>query len=236
MIRFLGIGSAFNTQLGNNSGFVKNGASMILIDCGGTVFERLRKFKVLEGLKKIYIVVTHTHPDHIGSLGDLIFYCHYKLKIKPTIYFPENTLIQRLFSVIGVKENMYTLIKSMKNNLSDGDLGETVIEFVLSSHTKSIPAFGFFLTLDKKSVYYSGDGNRIPKTIIEKLKKGEIESIYQDTTSIDYVDTGHLSFTKLCEIIDESLRNKVYCMHLDENIDEKNIKNSGFRIAPLMEE
>ncbi len=234
MIKFIGIGSAFNTELGNNSGFIKKEGAMILIDCGGTVFERLRKFELLKDISKIYIIITHTHPDHIGSLGDLIFYCHYKLKIKPVIYFPENTLIQRLFSVVGVKENMYIIKTAMKNGEMDKELGEFTIEYLQGSHTKSIPAYSFYLTLNKTTIYYSGDSNRISKEVIEKLKKGEIQNVYQDITSIDYADTGHLSFKKLCEVIEGSLRERFYCMHLDDGLDSEVILNSGFNIAPLI--
>lgn len=234
MLKFIGIGSAFNTEMGNNSGFIKKEGAMILIDCGGTVFERLKKVQLLKDISKIYIIITHTHPDHIGSLGDLIFYCHYKLKIKPVIYFPENTLIRKLFSVVGVKENMYIIKTAMKNTEIDKGLGKFTIEYLQGSHAKSIPAYSFYLTLDKTTVYYSGDSNRISKEVIEKLKKDEIQNIYQDTTSIDYVTTGHLPFKKLCEVIEESLRERVYCMHLDENLDKEVILSSGFNIAPLI--
>lgn len=236
MIKFLGIGSAFNTALGNNSGIVKHGTAMLLIDCGGTVFDRLRIFNVLNDIETLHIIITHSHPDHIGSLGDLIFYCFYKLKVKPNIYFPENMLLKKYFSVVGVKDNMYTLGKNIKNTIKDKYLGDITLEFIPASHTNSIPAFGFFLTQNGRTIYYSGDSNRISSSVIEKLKTGEIEAIYQDTTSIDYVNTGHFPFTKLCEIIDKSLRNRVYCMHLDEEIVKEEILDEGFNIAPLIEE
>lgn len=236
MINFVGIGSAFNTALGNNSGVIKRGTSMILIDCGGTVFDRLKKSGLLSDITNLHIIITHTHPDHVGSLGDLIFYCYYKLKVKPIIYFPENTVLMKLFSVVGVKENQYNLKTSMKNQVWDKNLGDYIIEFFPSSHTKSIPAFGFYLTIDKKNIYYSGDSNKIPKGVMEKLKSEEVHIVYQDTTSIDFVKTGHMSFKSLCDTIDVSLRHRVYCMHLDENLDNELILNAGFNIAPLIGE
>ena len=59
MLNFIGTGSAFNTELGNNSAFVKNNDSLILIDCGGTVFHRLQELSLLDGLQNLYIVITH---------------------------------------------------------------------------------------------------------------------------------------------------------------------------------
>lgn len=93
-LKFLGIGSAFNTELGNTSAFIKENNSLFLIDCGGTVFSKLQELKILEGVKKVYIAITHSHPDHVGSLGDLIFYSYYTLKATVTILFPDEKLIK----------------------------------------------------------------------------------------------------------------------------------------------
>ena len=106
MINFIGMGSAFNTELGNTSAFVKKNDSLILIDCGGTVFHKLQKLNMLDGLKNLYILITHTHPDHVGSLGDVIFYSYYILKHKPTIFFPQKELIESFLTSIGVSAEM----------------------------------------------------------------------------------------------------------------------------------
>lgn len=73
MLKFIGIGSAFNTDLGNTSAYIKKEDRMLLIDCGGTVFHELQKQKLLEGVNQIYMIITHTHPDHVGSVGEVIF-------------------------------------------------------------------------------------------------------------------------------------------------------------------
>ena len=106
---FLGIGSAFNTELGNTSAFLKKNNSLLLIDCGGTVFHRLQELSLLEELENLYIVITHTHPDHVGSLGEVIFYSYYILKHKPNIFFPNKELIERFLDSIGVTSEMYNL-------------------------------------------------------------------------------------------------------------------------------
>ncbi|EKQ58232.1 MULTISPECIES: MBL fold metallo-hydrolase [unclassified Clostridium] len=226
-LNFLGAGSAFNTKLGNTSAFIKQDNSLLLIDCGGTVFHKLQESKILDGINKIYVVITHTHPDHVGSLGDLIFYSHYILKTNINILFPEEKLIRDFLANIGVSEEMYA-IKSLRNiNITDDKLGEFYMEFFPASHSDSIPAFGFTLNLDGKIIYYSGDSNIISKEIINKLKNDEIYRIYQDTCGLDYEGNVHLSLRKLCELVPHEFRNKVYCMHLDNNITVSEIEKNG---------
>lgn len=75
-IKFLGNGSAFNEELGNNSAFIKDEKlnKLLLIDCGSSVFGSLLKAGILNGVKEVNVLITHLHPDHVGSLGDLFFF------------------------------------------------------------------------------------------------------------------------------------------------------------------
>ena len=143
MINFIGMGSAFNTELGNTSAFVKKNDSLILIDCGGTVFHKLQKLNMLDGLKNLYILITHTHPDHVGSLGDVIFYSYYILKHKPTIFFPQKELIESFLTSIGVSAEMYNLYSNNAEDIKDMQLGNFSINFMHVSHVDTIPTYGF---------------------------------------------------------------------------------------------
>lgn len=122
MLSFIGNGSAFNTERGNTSAFVKKDSSLLLIDCGGTIFHRLQELNLLNNLENLSIIITHTHPDHVGSLGDLIFYSYYISKCIPTIFFPEKELMEGFLTSIGVRKHMYKLNSLEKIEWKDKSL------------------------------------------------------------------------------------------------------------------
>lgn len=232
MLKFIGTGSAFRTDLGNNSAYIKERDSFLLIDCGGTVFHSMKNEKILEDLKKVYILITHTHLDHIGSLGDFIFYCHYVLKIKPVIYYPGERILSEFLNISGVQREMYEL-KGMRNvEIHDENFGKVKIIFNSGSHVPQMVSYSILLKIMDESIYYSGDSNYLPAEVLEKAAKNEITKIYEDTCGLDYEKNPHLSFKKLCSLVkDVELRKKIYCMHLDDAIDENEIIKEGFNIV-----
>lgn len=234
MINFIGRGSAFNTKLGNTSAFIKNNSSLILIDCGGTVFSRLQELNILDRLKNIYIVITHTHPDHVGSLGDIIFYCYHILKHSPTIIFPQKEHMEKLLTSVGVSSKVYKFNSFNPVEIRDAEIGEFSIEFLPVTHTNTIPSYGFIMKINGNALYYSGDSNNISNEILGKLKGGEIQRIYQDTCGLEYNGNGHLSLKKLSAIVPQEFKSKVYCMHLDQYITEQEIENNGFNVVEML--
>lgn len=233
MINFIGKGSAFNTELGNTSAFIKNNNSLLLIDCGGTVFHRLQELNMFDGLENLYIIITHTHPDHVGSLGEVIFYSYYILNHIPTIFFPNKELLEGFLTSIGVSAEMYKLNSSEIIEVNDTQLGNFRIEFLPVSHVDTIPAYGFIMKLKEKSFYYSGDANNISANVVDRIISGEIDRVYQDTCGLDYEGNNHLSLKKLCSIVQPKFRNKVYCMHLDKHITNEEISDKGFNVVEV---
>lgn len=233
MLNFLGTGSAFNTEKGNTSAFIKKDNSLLLIDCGGTVFHRLQELNLLDGVENLYIVVTHTHPDHVGSLGEVIFYSYYILKQIPTIFLPNKKLIESFLTCIGVSTDMYKLNSMEIIDTDDIHLGKFRIEFLSASHVDTIPAYGFIMSINEKSLYYSGDTNNISVSVVDMIMNGEIDIAYQDTCGLDYEGNNHLSLKKLCSIVQPEFRNKIYCMHLDKHITNEEIRDKGFNVVEV---
>ncbi|MEN8905706.1 MAG: MBL fold metallo-hydrolase [Clostridiales bacterium] len=233
MLKFIGIGSAFNTTLGNTSAYIKKGDNLLLIDCGGTVFSNLMGNNILDELKKITIIITHTHSDHIGSLGDLIFYVHYILKIKPNVVYPEKKIMENLLGLMGVNKELYKIIDEKEVNLDFLFYEKCRIKFLRSSHVDDISSYSFIIKYKDIKYYYSSDSNKISDEILSMFKNSVIDYIYQDTCGIEYSENVHLSLMKLKEIIPETMRHRVYCMHYDEYIKKEDIELLGFNYICL---
>jgi len=69
--KFLGTGGVFDYKLGNSSLTIDCG-SRVLIDCGPLIFPRLVDLSIAGSID--YLLLTHLHGDHIGSIFQLAFY------------------------------------------------------------------------------------------------------------------------------------------------------------------
>lgn len=227
MLNFVGVGSAFNTELGNTSAWMRRDDRLLLIDCGGSVFERLIGQGLLKGISALDLCITHTHGDHVGSLGDLVLYCHFILKIKPVLRHPDPVRIRTLLDIFGVPEETYVLDSSMNFELTDWVKGS----FVLLEHADTMRAYGLLFKMPKMSVWYSGDSKEIPEDIMTRFLGGEIDIFYQDTSGVDYPGALHMSLSHMESVVPRALRGRVVCMHQDEAFDGKRAEELGFRVA-----
>jgi phosphoribosyl 1,2-cyclic phosphodiesterase len=80
-IQFLGVGGAFDYPFGNASALLDFQGKRILIDCGHAVFPTLARLELLDTID--YILITHLHDDHVGSLSTLLYYYHHFLQRSP---------------------------------------------------------------------------------------------------------------------------------------------------------
>ena len=75
MLNFFGKGSAFADD--NTCAYFVDDNDMVLIDFSLEAFPKLRRLD-FSGIKTIYVLVTHTHGDHISGIGTLIHYAYFK--------------------------------------------------------------------------------------------------------------------------------------------------------------
>ncbi len=228
-LNFIGTGSAFNYNLGNNSAFIKRGSTMLLIDCGGSVFHTLGKLKLFHDINRLYVAITHLHPDHVGSLGDLIFYTYYAYQFKTTLIYPDPPSLINLLASMGVTEEFYDFLTI--SNTKEVKISDINIKYLIQDHSSTLKSFAYILELAGTKIYYSGDAKSIPDIILQQLSTNEIDYFYQDTCSYEGDQIPHLSLNKLADYIPANLRHKVYCMHIDESFDITKAQSLGFKIA-----
>ncbi|GMA62668.1 MBL fold metallo-hydrolase [Alicyclobacillus fastidiosus] len=241
MFQFIGCGSAFHTKLGNNSAYLKNGSHLFMIDCGSANFDRILRAQLLVGVDEIAVLVTHLHPDHVGSLGDLLFYSYYSVppaaQVTATVLTPKKLShdFRALMKLMGVTDKYYRHVEISGTYRPVGMGDVTRIEPVPVQHSRGLTCFGYLLDVGGKHVYYSGDANMIPTDVLEALKSGELDYMYQDTSKADYAGNVHLSLRQLTEFVPQQVRGRVYCMHLDPPFLPEEAISLGFQVVSPLE-
>ncbi len=235
-INFLGRGSAFNPKEGNNAGYFIQNNELFLIDVGEDVFAKLIEFNILENIKKINVMITHTHSDHIGSLGSLVAYSYYVLNEPVNIILPKKAKhlqnIQSILEAFGIHSTWYNYVTEKRYDNKYENFNS--IRYIETSHTAALNSYGLLFTADDGIVYYSGDTNetRIIEELINNNEK--IDKIYIDTTNTNYENNSHLYIGQLKEKIPVDLINRVYCMHLNSDECIKEALDYGFNVVKVL--
>lgn len=221
---FLGKGCAFNPLYGNTSAYFVQNKELYLLDCGESVFERLFKQINLNEIEKAYVIVTHLHADHVGSLGTLISYFFCVLHKPVYVIHPETTIVD-LLTLEGIDKQGYNYCEL----LPDNGAGLTA-EPVSVQHAADMRCYGYLLQDADECVYYSGDSSMVPEIVLELFLAGKVARIYHDTSTHDSPNPSHCYFGKLEEIIPMEKRGQFYCMHLDSPCEEM-LMMKGFQVV-----
>ncbi|WP_442637957.1 MBL fold metallo-hydrolase [Rossellomorea marisflavi] len=235
LLKFTGTGSAFRPELGNNGTYIKKGTSLFLIDCGSSTFAKLQQSDLLADVTDITVLITHLHPDHAGSLGDLIFYGYYSMGTMAvknvTVLAPPSLQVDTFLKLSGVVPEFYHYVPITDVQTVEVGNIEIRLEPIVVEHVPYIPCFGYVMTVDGETIYYSGDSNQIPSTILERFKQGEFVFFYQDTCKAEYPGNVHMPLSDLIDVIPQPLRDKVYCMHFDDSFDFERARQEGFNVV-----
>jgi ribonuclease BN (tRNA processing enzyme) len=229
-LKFLGRGSGYHFTEANTSAYIKENKTLLLIDCGETVFKKILEKDLMDGVKEVHILITHMHSDHVGSLAGFIGFCYWKYKIISKVYFKEKVKITVFLELLGLKEN-----ESFSVYNPDGIRIESLnleINSKLTKHVKSVNAYSYILDFDKSnSIFYSGDTSETNIDVITFLKNGNL--IYHDTCLDDAIDNVHTSLRKLCELAPEKYRSQVYCIHIDGDNFTEEANRQGFKVVSI---
>lgn len=228
-LTFLGKGAAFYPAYGNTGAYFWKGKDLYLIDCGETIFGALMKAGILPGAESVYILITHLHADHVGSLGTLISYLFYNKGIRADVIHPLPAIVQ-LLTLQGIAADIYHYCPGMPEN--PAGIGA---EPVRVNHVTEMECYGYLLKDGEECIYYSGDARDIPGGVLADFLSGTICRIYQDTAVQDSEHPTHCCYKQIELLIPPAMRSRVFCMHLDGPY-EKVLKASGFGVVEAVEE
>ncbi len=228
-LNFIGNGSAWNIKLNNTSAFFKDEDNMLLIDCGESVAREIIRLDLLNEINNLYILITHTHSDHIGSLGTLLFYSKYHKKINNYLIVPNDNVYEDNIKAYLKISEISTEIQFENDEFLKNRLGLNEFQFLKATHVKSIPCYCFIFEDENNLLYYSGDNSNIE--YIKKYIKIPNSIIYTEVSNNPRLIEEHLFFNTLLENTDFEDRKRIYLMHLDQDSDEKIYEDYGFNIA-----
>ena len=194
-------------------------------------FARIKNMD-LENVSKIYVLVTHTHGDHISGIGMLIDYAYLVEKIPVVVVAPNeevrNDLEFYLNRLEGVSEEWYSLVSSTELE------AEWLKAAVPTTHVPSLAGrcFGYALRIDGRDVVFTGDTNTL-EPFMSYLNSGSI--LYTEVSA--YKTDVHLYAEDIKETV-RDLENRgvtVFLMHVDdEDAVSKIMDKSGAFLAPLL--
>lgn len=216
ILKFLGRNSCFGGH--NTSAFIEDHNRLILIDCGTSVFYTLTEKFDLSKYETIDIIITHLHPDHAGSLGQLLMYLGYHLDKKANVVCVCQN-IQTFLDSSGVDRDLYTM-----NLIPE-------VTFILTEHVKHLDSYGFKLAINGSSLVYTGDTSTL-EHFMPYIDSG-IDELYVDVSKDGGV---HLRFLDCAETLASIKMSgvKVYLMHLDYEHEDYFSKSGLFDLAPLV--
>ncbi len=232
-LTFLGRGSAFNPKEGNTSAYFIENNQLFLIDCGESVFERIIEFNILDSIDEINLMITHTHSDHIGSIGSLVMYSFYTLHKPLNIILPSDpkyiTNIEGILNGFGCTPDMYNYLPE---TYFDNKCEEFYnIRYTLTTHYSNLNCYSLLFNTPNGIVYYSGDTNKID-AVTALIDSGvRIDKLYIDTTTDDYPGNVHLNIILLSDSIPPEFRKSVYCMHLNSDECIEKAYELGFNVV-----
>lgn len=229
MIEFTGTGAAFNMGSEENSGYIVDGNRVVVIDCNSNTLKQLVRRKVVgkgSGTDTLSIWITHMHPDHVCGLGNMVFYARMILGLEIEIRCVDSN-IEVFLSVQGVPRDMYKFARvECGKEYPEGNMRFKVYK---QSHSSNLECTSFRIQRGKDVIYYSGDGKDIPEEIIEEMKINKNMVMYQEVTIYKQASGVHMYIERLESLVEERLRDRVYCMHFDDEETLGVVRDKGFK-------
>ena len=223
-LNFIGIGGATTIELGGNCCYIKDSDNLLIIDACEEATKKLVDVNAFNGINNIYIIITHTHYDHVSGLGILLWYCNFYLRITPKIIYNDETYKQTLSDLLritGVEDKFYSFINESDLNLS------FTVNMKPTNHVSYLQCFGIMFEDNLGKYYYTGDTKDID--YIRSLSEDtSIKTIYCEVATESY--DAHIKYDDIKDL-DKS---KFILMHFDTVELYEQVKKDGFNSAEVI--
>ncbi|WP_114782708.1 MBL fold metallo-hydrolase [Botryobacter ruber] len=206
-IKFLGTGGAFDVDYLNSAALLEFKDKTILLDCGFTVYPTLVQKNLVSKID--YILLTHLHNDHTGSLASLLLHRHIieKRDRLSLLYSSEQFRMQ-------IQELLEIQLKDSEKYVEfvplDQFEGIRVID-TYGQHSEGMQSYAYIFD-DNTRIAYSGDLAR-PDVLFERLEKlPQLPTCVFHDITFDAENTGHAYYKKLLPYLNGY---KTYGYHCD---------------------
>lgn len=203
-LKFIGRKSGFDDD--NTSAYFEKNNELTIIDCGFTVFNKIKEKFNFNKYDKINIIITHLHNDHAGSLSQVILYAWFIYNKKVRV-ISKCKNIKKYLEITGTPDDSYEILKDMEN-----------IKFIKTEHTDYLDSYGFLMKINNKNIIYTGDTKNLKPF---KPFFNNVNELYIDVSKFG---GAHIKIDEimpyLLELKEKGI--KIYLMHMD---DEKYINN-----------
>lgn len=238
---FLGTGAAVPDRAHHNTHLaILNQSRVVLIDCGSSPSIRLAEAGIdIEEVGDI--ILTHFHPDHVGSLPLLLMNMWLMGRQKALRIYGLHHCLERVEDVMGFYqwENWPHFFPVTFHRLPEREqvqiIGHDDLKIYVSPVRHVIPTIGLRVEIGdrKKVLAYSCDTEPCPEVV--NLAEGAEILIHEATGA----DVGHSSASQAGEIAAQAGVQTLYLVHfptvdLDKNklVDEAADSYSGKIIVP----
>jgi ribonuclease BN (tRNA processing enzyme) len=232
-LTFLGRGAGFSPVEGSTSSYFIDNGELFLIDSGESIFKSLLEKKILDSVSALNMFITHTHSDHVGSMGSLLLYASVARKFKTNIISDENMTfapsIGALLKIYGLPDRMYQFVNvsAFDNRFSQFNR----VRYIKTFHCDELASCAILFETVKGLVFYSGD-IKDPSPLVEIIKSGKkIDKIYIDSNNDPAPNPYHVTLNEIYGIVPPELRPSVYCMHFNSSQCMKDALAFGFKVV-----
>lgn len=197
--RFIGTGGAFDLAYGNSAGLLTLGGHKVLVDCGHTVYPRLRQLGLVDWPD--YVLPTHLHDDHVGSLSTLLYHRYFftpdrRLKV----LYPDDKMRDLLLGYLSYAmqdARQYAEFVPL-SNIAGAEYWDTH-----GLHIPGMQTYAFSFSEGKQQLVYSADLGDAD-FIFKKLKEQKLwpDLVLHDITFYEMA-TAHAYYKKVMQYMDE---------------------------------